>query len=35
MPINGGQYHWISEFAPKYGKQLSYFGGMSSHVDQL
>lgn len=28
-PTAGGQYHWVSEFAPpKYQKLLSYFSGM-------
>lgn len=28
-PISGGQYHWVSEFAPpQYQKPLSYITGM-------
>ena len=32
-PTAGGQYHWVSEFAPeKYQKILSYLSGMSKLV---
>ena len=31
-PINGGQYHWISEFAPRYQKPLSYIAGWWSTI---
>lgn len=31
-PTAGGQYHWVSEFAPrKYQKFLSYITGMYSY----
>lgn len=30
-PTSGGQYHWVSEFAPKkYQKSMSYFVGWMS-----
>ncbi|OQN95744.1 hypothetical protein B0A48_18284 [Cryoendolithus antarcticus] len=31
-PINGGQYHWVSEFAPRYKKPLSYLTGWWSTI---
>ena len=35
-PISGGQYHWVSEFAPpQYQKPLSYITGKYSILDTL